>query len=1206
MALNFSLWHSLKTRVTLLTLVIFVFSIWSLVFYASQMLRADMQRMLGEQQFSDVSGMAREINDHLSDRKQALETIAKEVTPTILANKKTLQTLLEQRPLLQLLFNGGVFVTDADGTAIADVPLSAGRMGTNYMDRKSVSTPLKEGKTVIGRPAMGKKLGAPIFSITAPILDGSGKVLGAMVATVNLGKPNFLDRIAQTRYGKTGGYLLISRQHNLIVTSSDTSRIMQPAPAPGRNTMHDRYMQGFDGFGVAVSSRGVQELSAAKSIPMADWFVVATLPTDEAFAPIDAMLQRILISTIVLTLLAGALTWWLVSRLLQRQLAPMLSASRALSKQAASDYPARTLMVERQDEIGELIGGFNRLLQTLAQRESALKNSEKQYRSLLESLSSAVVVHYPDTSIMLSNAMAASLLGLTDQLLGKTATDPGWCLLRDDGTPLSPDDYPANRVLASNAPLKNQVGGVCRPDCSEPTWVLCNAYPMRDEEGKILQVVVTFTDITQLKQAEKSLQRSQLMMERTEHMARLASFEWDVNANSVTWSPEMFRIFGRDPAQGTPNLQQQAELYTPQSRQQLFDAVDRAVSDAIPYEFELMTVQPDGEQRPCFVKGFPERDGSGRVVRLAGLVQDITERKREEEKMRLAASVFSHAREGITITNADGLIVDINEAFTRITGYSREDVIGQSPRVFKSSRHDKTFYEEMWRELTGPGHWSGEVWNRRKNGEVFAELLTISAVRDAQGKTQQYVALFSDITGIKEHQNQLEHIAHFDALTGLPNRVRLADRLQQAMAQAQRRQQQLAVTYLDLDGFKAINDHHGHEAGDHVLITLAQRMKQALREGDTLARLGGDEFVAVLIDLEDTAVSLPMLNRLLAAAAQPVHVGDMTLQVSASLGVTFYPQSQDIDADQLLRQADQAMYQAKVAGKNRYQIFDAAHDLDLRWHHESLESVHLSLKNHEFVLHFQPKVNMRSGKVIGAEALIRWQHPEKGLLAPAEFLPVIEDHQLAIAVGEWVIDSALVQIEQWHSAGLNMPVSVNVGARQLQLGNFVECLKSILARHPKVNPASLQIEVLETSALSDMALVSQVIEDCAQIGVMFALDDFGTGYSSLTYLKRLRVALLKIDQSFVHNMLEDPDDLAILEGVIGLAAAFKRQVIAEGVETIEHGTALLNLGCELAQGYGIARPMPGADIPVWAAVWQPDDAWSGLKSHAGTASSTGE
>jgi EAL domain-containing protein (putative c-di-GMP-specific phosphodiesterase class I) len=296
----------------------------------------------------------------------------------------------------------------------------------------------------------------------------------------------------------------------------------------------------------------------------------------------------------------------------------------------------------------------------------------------------------------------------------------------------------------------------------------------------------------------------------------------------------------------------------------------------------------------------------------------------------------------------------------------------------------------------------------------------------------------------------------------------------------------------------------------------------------------------------------------------------------------------------LLRQADQAMYQAKVAGKNRYHVFDAAQDSSLRVHHESLTHIRLALDRHEFVLYYQPKVNMRSGQVIGAEALIRWQHPEQGLLAPAVFLPVIEDHPLAIAIGEWVIDTALSQIERWRAAGLDLPVSVNVGALQLQQADFVDRLRTLLAAHPALKPTCLELEILETSALQDIAQVSQTIEACAQIGVTFALDDFGTGYSSLTYLKRLRVALLKIDQSFVCDLLDDPDDLAILQGVMGLASAFKRDVIAEGVETVAHGTLLLQLGCELAQGYGIARPMPAGEMPAWVLAWQPDPAWSDL------------
>jgi diguanylate cyclase (GGDEF)-like protein len=412
------------------------------------------------------------------------------------------------------------------------------------------------------------------------------------------------------------------------------------------------------------------------------------------------------------------------------------------------------------------------------------------------------------------------------------------------------------------------------------------------------------------------------------------------------------------------------------------------------------------------------------------------------------------------------------------------------------------------------------------------------------------------------------------------------------MTQALRRGDRVAVAYLDLDGFKGINDRYGHHIGDQLLIAVATAMKLALRDGDTLARLGGDEFVAVLIDLEGATDSTPMLTRVLESAALPVSMGELTLQVSASLGVTYYPQERDIDADQLLRQADQAMYQAKVAGKNRFHVFDATQDSTLRVHHETLERIRLALDRSEFVLYYQPKVNMRTGAVVGVEALIRWQHPERGLLSPQQFLPEIENHILAVHVGDWVIDAALTQIEVWRKAGINLPVSVNVGARQLQQGDFLTRLQKALTQHSSVDPSQLELEILETSALEDMVQVSRLMASCSALGVTFALDDFGTGYSSLVYLKRLRVDVLKIDQSFVRDMLDDPDDYAILKGVIGLAEAFKCKVIAEGVETAAHGSSLLQLGCELAQGYGIARPMPANEFPQWATDWKPDLRWS--------------
>ena len=1051
--------RSLKTRVTLFTLAIFIVGIWSLSLYASSILREDMQRVLGEQQFATTSTMARDLNNDVNDRMQALQTIASEVTPAMLSQPAKLQALLEQRLLLQLLFSGGTWAAGLDGTAIADLPRSAQRIGTNYLDRDFMVAVLKGGRaSIIGRPVMGKRRQTPLVPMAVSIRDAQGAVIGVLVGVTDLEKPNFMDKIALNPYGKTGGYLLVDPRHGLIVTATDKSRVMQPLPAPGVNAMHDHYMQGYEGFGLATSSRGVLELSAAKGIPAAAWFVVATLPAQEAFAPIDHLMQRLLLAAILFTVVAGALTWWLISWMLQRQLAPLLTASRALTTQADTGQPAHALPVAQQDEIGELIGGFNRLLENHAQREEALRASDARYRSILQATPDAILITDLQTRIQMTSPAGVRLMN------SQTEQDLIGHLVGEFLVPHERDRAEANIAL-------------------------------------------------------------------------------------------MFQGVMTGPAQ----------------------------YQALRCDGSVVFLEANAD----FV-----RDAHNAPTHLVFVVRDVTYRKLAEEKQQLAASVFGHAREGIMITDAAGTIIDVNGAFTRITGYSRLEALGGNPRMLSSGRQDAAFYTALWRALNDQGHWSGEIWNRRKSGEVFAELLTISAVRNAQGQVQQYVALFSDISAIKTHQSQLEHIAHFDALTNLPNRVLLADRLQQAMAQAQRRGRQLAVAYLDLDGFKAINDRHGHDVGDQMLIILAQRMKEALREEDTLARLGGDEFVAVLIDLTDTASSLPMLTRLLAAAAQPVQVDELVVQVSASLGVTFCPQAQDIDADQLLRQADQAMYQAKVAGKNRYHVFDAEQDSSIRGHHESLERIRLALAQHEFVLHYQPKVNMRTGQVIGAEALIRWQHPERGLLPPGMFLPVIEDHALAVGIGEWVIDTALSQITQWQVAGLDMPVSVNIGAHQLQQTDFVDRLRAILAAHPQVAAHCLELEVLETSALEDIAQVSQVIEACAQMGVMFALDDFGTGYSSLTYLKRLRVKLLKIDQSFVRDMLEDPDDLAILQGVIGLAAAFKRQVIAEGVETVAHGSLLLQLGCELAQGYGIARPMPADQLPAWVATWQADPAWS--------------
>lgn len=720
-------------------------------------------------------------------------------------------------------------------------------------------------------------------------------------------------------------------------------------------------------------------------------------------------------------------------------------------------------------------------------------------------------------------------------------------------------------------------------------WIDNRKYPINGADGEIAGILGIAPDITPYIESEKKLRESENLLHLfVEHApVGLAMFDRELRYLAVSrrWRENYglagAEILGRSHYEIFPDV---PEHWKEAHKRGLAGETIGADND----RFE----RADGTVRFERWEVVPWRTGDGSVGGIVVFAEDITQQKETEDRLRLAATVFTGANEGITITDPSGTILDVNDAFTRITGYSREEVLGRNPRLLKSGLQSNEFYENMWRCLEREGCWSGEVWNRAKNGDVYAERLSVQATRDAKGEIQQYIGHFTDITAMKEHELKLEHMANFDALTGLANRTLFIDRLRQGMAQEHRRNQLLAVVYFDLDGFKTLNDRYGHTTGDGLLTALAFRMKRVMREGDTLARLGGDEFAAVLLDITDSKACEHSLKRLLKSAAQEAQIGEYLVRVSASAGVALYPQAEEIDAEGLLRRAAQSMYQAKLAGGNRYHQFDPGQDMIARSHHENLEHIRQGLEARQFVLYYQPLVNMRTGEVVGAEALIRWQHPEQGLLPPGMFLPVVQDHPLQIEIGEWAIEEALSQMEAWRDRGLNLVVSVNVSAIELQQADFVERLRARLAAHPGIKPSQLELEVVETSALHDVVQSSQVLSACREIGFSVALDDFGTGYSSLAYLQRLPANVLKIDQSFVRGLLDEPDSLTILEGMMGLATAFQRQVVAEGVETVDLGLMLMQMGCEFAQGYGIARPMPAADLPAWAATWRPDPRWT--------------
>lgn len=606
---------------------------------------------------------------------------------------------------------------------------------------------------------------------------------------------------------------------------------------------------------------------------------------------------------------------------------------------------------------------------------------------------------------------------------------------------------------------------------------------------------------------------------------------------------------------------------------------------------ETYRFKSDGHEEILEIIKTPILDASSQIIGILGIGRDITSRKKAEAELRLSKEVFENTLEGIMITDREGNIVDVNPAFNKITGYARDEVIGQKPSILNSGRQSPEFYEDMWQQLDRDGHWKGEVWNRNQNGEIYAELLSISSLKDEDGNDQFYVGIFSDITHTKEQQEQLSMMAHYDVLTGLPNRALFADRFNQAILHSNRNQKLLAVCFIDLDNFKPVNDNFGHETGDQLLVEVANRLIDSVRGEDTVSRLGGDEFALLLNDITSPKECKKTLDRILHKLEMPFVIDDFSHYISASIGMTLYPNDNE-DVDTLLRHADQAMYQAKLAGKHRYQLFDSDHDRVVTQRQVLLDQVKKALYADELTLFYQPKVNMASGEVFGVEALLRWQHPENGLIPPMDFLPYINGTELEIEVGEWVINQAVRQLRDWSDQGMNLAISVNIASHHLQQSTFVSRLAYALDEYPDIDPARLQLEVLESSVLADLKKIRETIDNCQnQLGVSIALDDFGTGYSSLTHLRSFSADTVKIDKSFIQDMLDDPNDYVIVDGVIGLAESFSRQVIAEGVESVQHGLMLLAMGCDQAQGFGIASPMPVAELRSWLDAYRPEKSW---------------
>lgn len=949
--------HSLKNRITLFTLGIFVIGIWALALYASHELRKDMRAELGEQQLSITAQLSEQIDQEMQDRFNGLKSVAKQISPTMLGDALAMQTYLDARVVFQQLFNGGTFVVRLDGVSIAAVPSLPDRLGVNLMDRDYIQRALKDGQASVGKPVIGRGKPSPVFSMAVPIKDADGRLMGALFGVTSLASPNFLDNITSHPFGRTGGYLLVAPQYRLVVTATDKSRIMEQLPKPGVNPAMDRFINGYEGVGVLVNPMGVEVLVATKGIATAGWYVASVIPTAEAFSPIHALQLRFLLATLLLTLLAGVLTWWM----LRRQLAPMLGTIQALSSLPSDRAPPQPLPITHQNEIGDLIASFNELLNKLSQRESELKQSQSllsatQHLSKVGGWQWDIAqqhMTWTDETYRLHGLAPDSLLAAPTQLIAISLAG----YLPEDRATVEQAFW---RCVNQGEPYELEVRFCSSPDTS-PIWVRTSAQAIRSGD-RITGVVGTFMDITERKRDENlQLARLRLMASaenQSLHELLVATLD---EACVVTASPIGFYHF-LEPDQKTLTLQawssRTSRDYCKAAGAGLHYNVDEAGvwvecirlrKPVIHNDYAALPNKrglPPGHAEvlremvvPIFRRGlivavlgvgnkatlYDDADLQ-MIQQLADQAWDLAESKRTLDALRESEERWKFALEGAGESVWDWDVqtskVSYSPRWIELLGYPLSDVGSQFDDWKKLVHPDDLAatladlenylsghaaqYATEYRVLCQDGSWK---W-------VASRGLIVRRLPD--GTPSRLIGTNADISDRKEAELQISYLAFHDRLTGLPNRSLFFDRFSRAISQARRNHHRVAILFMDLDGFKLVNDQHGHEAGDMVLKVVAERLLSAVREVDTVARVGGDEFVVILGELDHTDTAQGIAEKLVQSIAQPIHLAqNQQCTVGVSIGISLYPDNGK-EMDTLLLASDAAMYQSKNQGKGHF------------------------------------------------------------------------------------------------------------------------------------------------------------------------------------------------------------------------------------------------------------------------------------------------
>lgn len=665
------------------------------------------------------------------------------------------------------------------------------------------------------------------------------------------------------------------------------------------------------------------------------------------------------------------------------------------------------------------------------------------------------------------------------------------------------------------------------------------------------------------------------------------TWEYHPESGSLYWDDKSFEVFGLAAQEFSPSLENWLNLVDEADREELKAALGRAIESGESMNLQFRFSRKDGSNGHAAARSLRVSSAEDGEVFVVGVYRDISRDIEALQKSELAASVFSYANEGIMITDADLRIVDVNATFEKITGYSKEDVLGHTPSILKSGEHSNAFYEGMWDAIRSQGQWSGEICNRRRDGEHYYELLHVSRISDARGDVVSYVGIFSDISVQKAHESELEFLASHDSLTGLPNRAYLHSKLEKRIARMrlESSRKRLGFLYIDLDHFKEVNDKLGHPVGDSILKEVGDKLLRTLEPPNLIARFGGDEFVAVC-EVASQEQLKNLIEKLISELTESLTTDSgEQINLSASVGVSFYPQD-GTDVDTLIRQADKAMYEVKIRGRGSYAFYDAGQDQESRRHAALLREMERALDEEEFEVWYQPKIALADTRAVGAEALIRWRHPERGLLLPASFVRESERDELSIRMGEWTIQKVLELLAEERDAFPDQTISVNLSSAHLSSNHLVPFLVRQQQLYGADVLARLELEVLESYPLQNEIRTLATMRECRALGVGFAIDDFGTGYSSMAYLRKLPAETLKIDRSFIANLDTDDYDRSIVEAVISISRVYGKKLVAEGVESEAVANLLRDLGCEFAQGFYFAKPMALEEYRSWKGSWQ--------------------